>query len=149
MSAQRRRDTQAELAVRRVLHRRGLRYRVNRPLLGGSRRRADVTFPTERVVVFVDGCFWHCCPDHQTWPKTNSDWWADKLRRNVARDRETDDQLSAAGWAVIRVWEHEDPGSAADRIESVVRERRRPSRRPPGRSPEGDPSKVPTCVGGP
>lgn len=98
--------------------------------------------------MFVDGCFWHCCPTHQTWPKTNTDWWADKLRRNVTRDRETDDQLGAAGWAVIRVWEHEDPGSAADRIESVVRERRRPSRRRPGRSPEGDPSKVPTSVGG-
>lgn len=121
MSKQRRRDTDAELRLRRLLHARGLRYRVDKPLPWMPRRRADVMFPTERIVVFVDGCFWHGCPDHKTLPKNNAAWWATKLARNIARDRETDALLAAHGWRVLRVWEHENPTSAADRVEVAVR----------------------------
>ena len=109
--------------MRRLLHARGLRYRVDTPLSGLPRRRADLTFPSKCVAVFVDGCFWHGCPEHGTQPKTNDAWWADKLRRNVARDRETDEHLTKQGWLVIRVWEHEDVISAADRVEASVRSR--------------------------
>jgi DNA mismatch endonuclease (patch repair protein) len=81
------------------------------------RRRADVVFTRARVAVFVDGCFWHRCPEHSTIPTANRAWWIDKLDANVTRDRDTDAQLGAAGWLVIRVWEHEDPVRVADRIE--------------------------------
>src|SRR5262249_18136328 len=70
-------------------------------------------FPTARVVVFVDGCFWHACPQHATYPKVNTELWRDKLRRNQQRDAETDERLADDGWLVIRVWEHEDPSAAA------------------------------------
>jgi len=121
MSRQRRRDTDAEMGLRRLLHARGLRYRVNRPLPGMPRRRADLTFPSQRVVVFVDGCFWHGCPEHKSEPKNNAAWWAAKLRRNIERDCESDSHLSKLGWTVVRIWEHEDPEGAADRVESAVR----------------------------
>ncbi|MFF0815257.1 very short patch repair endonuclease [Rhodococcus sp. NPDC003318] len=123
MSAQRRRDTVPELALRRELHRRGRRYRVDRAPLPGIRRRADLVFPVAKVAVFVDGCFWHRCPVHATAPKNNAQWWADKLDANVVRDRDTDARLTAAGWAVVRVWEHEDPITAADAVEMVLRSR--------------------------
>ncbi|WP_460528682.1 very short patch repair endonuclease [Flindersiella endophytica] len=123
MSAQRRRDTEVEMSLRRLLHARGLRYRVNAPIPGFPRRRADVTFTAKQVAVFVDGCFWHGCPQHGTQPKANEAWWAEKLRGNVARDRETDQHLRELGWIVIRIWEHEDAASAADRVEAVVRSR--------------------------
>ncbi|SMF19394.1 T/G mismatch-specific endonuclease [Cellulosimicrobium cellulans J34] len=77
-------------------------------------------FPTARVAVFVDGCFWHSCPEHATQPKTNPEWWREKLARNVARDRATDNELLNAGWTVVRIWEHEDPVVAADRVESFL-----------------------------
>ena len=121
MSRQRRRDTDAELILRRLLHSRGLRYRVDQPIPGLPRRRADVTFSRQCVAVFVDGCFWHCCPEHKTVPVANGAWWATKLRQNVERDRATDAHLAGLGWTVIRVWEHEDPKLAADRIEQAVR----------------------------
>lgn len=121
MSRQRRRDTGAEMALRQLLHSRGLRYRVNAVLPGMPRRRADLTFPAQRVVVFVDGCFWHGCPEHKTKPKNNAAWWASKLKGNVERDCETDAHMSKLGWTVVRIWEHEDPGSAADRVEAAVR----------------------------
>lgn len=121
MAAQRRRDTRPELQLRRILHSRGLRYRVDAMLPGLPRRRADLTFPTRRLVVFVDGCFWHGCPEHKTAPKNNASWWATKLARNVERDRETDAYLADLGWRVLRIWEHEDPGRAADRVEAAVR----------------------------
>jgi DNA mismatch endonuclease (patch repair protein) len=120
MVSTRRRDTGAEVAVRRHLHARGLRYRVDYKL-PGMRRRADVVFPRERISVFIDGCFWHGCPEHRTWPKSNGQWWRDKLERNVARDRDTDERLRAAGWTVIRIWEHEGPEEAAGRIADAVR----------------------------
>lgn len=125
MRRQKRSGTTPEIAIRRVLHARGLRYRVDRSLdLTGLRRRADLTFVSARVVVFVDGCFWHGCPEHATKPKNNATWWRDKLAANAARDRDTDARLEAAGWTVVRVWEHEDPDSAATKIEAVVREPR-------------------------
>lgn len=120
MSAQRRRDTAPELALRRELHRRGRRYRVDRAPLPGMRRRADLVFPRARVAVFVDGCFWHRCPRHATSPKNNAAWWATKLDGNVARDRDTDERLAAAGWTVVRIWEHEDPVTAADAVEVAL-----------------------------
>ena len=123
MSRVRRRDTGAELAIRRELWSRGLRYRVDMAIPGIGRGRPDITFPRARVVVFVDGCFWHCCPDHGTFPKTNREWWRVKLQKNVRRDRAADDALKQAGWEVIRIWEHEDPAVGASRVEAVVRSR--------------------------
>ncbi|MGI8434311.1 MAG: very short patch repair endonuclease [Nocardioidaceae bacterium] len=121
MQRQKRAGTSPEVAIRRLLHARGLRYRVDRPLdLAGVRRRADLTFVGARVVVFVDGCFWHGCPDHATAPKSNAEWWQDKLAANVARDRDTDARLEGSGWTVLRVWEHEDPRAGADRISAAV-----------------------------
>lgn len=93
-------------------------------MLPGLRRRADVVFGPARVAVFVDGCFWHGCPVHATWPKANSDYWREKIETNRLRDRDTDQRLAAAGWLVVRVWEHERPEEAAQRIEAVVRSRR-------------------------
>ena len=116
-------DTAPELAVRRELHRRGLRYRVEAKVLPSLRRRADIAFTRARVVVFIDGCFWHDCPIHGTKPKANADFWADKLAANVARDRDTDKRLEAAGWLVVRAWEHEKPAEVADHLEAVVRGR--------------------------
>ncbi|MEV2225184.1 very short patch repair endonuclease [Nocardia vinacea] len=120
MARQRRTGTRPELALRRELHRRGLRYYVDRAPLRGQRRRADLVFPRLRVAVYVDGCFWHRCPQHATDPKNNAQWWADKLSGNVARDRATDAALAAEGWLVIRVWEHENAVVAADRIQTVL-----------------------------
>lgn len=120
MSRQRRRDTAPELALRRELHRRGLRFFVDRAPLPGMRRRADLVFPRRKVAVYVDGCFWHRCPLHATAPKNNARWWADKLDANVRRDRDTDSALTAAGWTVVRVWEHENVPDAADRVQHAV-----------------------------
>lgn len=120
MSRQRRRDTAPEVALRRELHRRGLRFYVDRAPLPGVRRRADLVFPRRRVAVYVDGCFWHRCPIHATDPKNNAQWWADKLAGNVERDRDTDARLAATGWTVIRVWEHEDPIAAATRVADAL-----------------------------
>ena len=121
MSRVRNRDTAAEMALRRELHRRGLRYRVNFKIPGLGRTRPDIAFTRQKIAVFVDGCFWHRCPEHATFPKANAEWWAKKLDVNVRRDREIDDALREAGWTAVRVWEHEDPAEAADRIESLVR----------------------------
>jgi DNA mismatch endonuclease, patch repair protein len=118
-----RRDTRPELALRRLLHARGLRYRVDRVVLTGMRRRADLVFGAARVVVFVDGCFWHGCPEHATWPAHNAGFWREKIETNRLRDRDTDERLATAGWKVERVWEHEDVGAAADRIERLVLQR--------------------------
>lgn len=124
MKRQARRNTKPEMALRRELHRLGLRYRVERKILPGVQRRADVAFIGARVAVFVDGCFWHSCPQHATHPKANADWWSEKLARNVIRDRDTDRQLEGAGWAVVRMWEHEDPAAVAQRIQLLVEQRR-------------------------
>jgi DNA mismatch endonuclease, patch repair protein len=124
MQRQGRRDTKPELALRRELHRLGLRYRVDHAIIPGVRRRADVVFTRARVAVFVDGCFWHGCPDHGTKPKANAVWWAEKLAANQRRDRETNEKLCTAGWNVIRVWEHDNMRLAAERIRAQVGHRR-------------------------
>ena len=113
----------------------GFRYRVDYQLPGIPRRRADIVFPKQRVAVFVDGCFWHRCPDHATFPKTNAEWWRAKLARNWERDRETDQLLIANGWRVVRVWEHE---SLADALEAVRHSLEEP-REEPGRGVVGRP----------
>ncbi|MGY0235071.1 very short patch repair endonuclease [Longispora urticae] len=123
MSRQRRRDTAPELALRKLVHKRGLRYLVD-AALPGMRRRADMLFPRLRIAVFVDGCFWHSCPLHGTTPKTNTIWWTQKLSTNVARDRDTDERLAAEGWLVIRIWAHEAVEEAACRVEDAVQSRR-------------------------
>ena len=120
MTTQRRRDTGLELTVRRALFALGLRYRVDAPILG-LRRRADILFVSARVAVFVDGCFWHACPLHVTWPAANAAWWRAKLLANRRRDRDTDRRLAAVGWKVVRVWEHEDALAATKTIARLVR----------------------------
>ncbi|MGW1213539.1 very short patch repair endonuclease [Streptomyces sp. NPDC002499] len=124
MSRQASKDTGAELAVRRLLHAAGLRYRVEYPVPGMARRRLDVAFTRAKVAVLIDGCFWHGCPVHATQPKANAEWWRQKLDRNIARDRETTAHLVAQGWTVLRFWEHEDPDSVAARVSATVERRR-------------------------
>lgn len=119
MARVRGRDTKPELALRRELHRRGRRYFVNRAV-PPTRRRADLVFPRARVAVFVDGCFWHSCPEHLRVPTSNVEYWTAKLERNLQRDRRTDTELEAAGWTVVRVWEHEAPVVGADRVEAAL-----------------------------
>jgi DNA mismatch endonuclease (patch repair protein) len=119
MVRQRRRDTAPEVAIRRLLFAQGFRYRVD-ATLPSMRRRADLLFKTARIAVFVDGCFWHGCPEHGTRPKSNAAWWAGKLDRNIQRDRDTDQRLVADGWTVVRIWEHEPPASAAVKIAGIV-----------------------------
>lgn len=124
MENQARRDTKPELAVRSAVWRRGLRYRVDFAPLPKMRRRADMVFTRAKVAVYIDGCFWHSCPEHATTPKANRDWWIEKLAANVRRDRDTDERLEVAGWTVVRIWEHEGPERAADRIQAAVDGRR-------------------------
>jgi len=127
MRNQRRRDTKPEVTLRSELWRRGLRYRVDVGVTG-RRRKVDIAFTRAKVAVFVDGCFWHHCPEHGTLPKANRAWWTEKLESNKSRDRDTDAKLDAAGWLVIRVWEHEEPATAADRVEAAVLAHRSGSR---------------------
>ncbi|MEU0033205.1 very short patch repair endonuclease [Streptomyces sp. NPDC006333] len=123
MSRQASKDTNAELAVRRLLHAAGLRYRVEYPVPGMARRRIDVAFTRAKVGVLIDGCFWHGCPEHATRPKANAEWWRQKLDRNMARDRETTEHLTAQGWIVLRFWEHEAPEDVVVRVKAVVEQR--------------------------
>jgi DNA mismatch endonuclease, patch repair protein len=116
MSRQRRRDTTPEVELRKKLHHLGLRFRVNFPVPGLSRRTIDIAFTRKKIAVFVDGCFWHVCPQHGTWPATNEEWWRTKLLGNAKRDRETDDLLVGLGWHVLRVWEHENVEVAVQRV---------------------------------
>lgn len=121
MQANRGRDTGPELALRSILHARGLRFRVNQPLPFDRRRRADVTFTRARLYVFVDGCFWHGCPEHYIAPKTRSAFWAEKVEGNRVRDADTRMRLEQAGARVLRFWEHQDPSEAADVVEAAYR----------------------------
>lgn len=121
MLGNRSRDTRPELAIRRLLHKSGLRYRVASRPLAALRRTADVVFTRAKVAVFIDGCFWHGCEQHSKPPGTNSDYWSPKIEGNRRRDADTDEQLRAAGWTVIRVWEHDNPVEVAARITAAVR----------------------------
>ena len=120
-----RRDTMPEIALRRALHARGMRFRKDLPIRTPQRLvRPDIVFTRARVAVFVDGCFWHCCPEHGNTPRANTGYWQPKLARNVARDRAVDAALAAAGWLVVRAWEHEQPEAVAVSVEATVREAR-------------------------
>lgn len=126
MQSNRRRDTKPELAVRSELHRRGFRYRVDHPIrIEGERPiRPDVVFVKARVAVFVDGCFWHGCPEHGTLPKeTNRSYWVEKIRQNRARDERHQQLLESNGWIVIRSWTHEPSAEVADRVERALLQR--------------------------
>ena len=124
MAKVRKKGTEAELALRRELFRRGLRYRVGFQVLKRPGRVADVAFPGFKIAVFVDGCFWHGCPEHATWPKQNADFWRHKIETNRARDAETDVKLRAIGWKVLRISEHEPPAAAAESVFRLVVESR-------------------------
>jgi len=104
-----------EMALRRELHARGLRYTLRHK---GLPARPDLVFTRARIAVFVDGCFWHRCPEHGTQPKNNHDWWAAKLDANVERDRRQDTALTEAGWLPLRFWEHQDPAACADTVQA-------------------------------
>ena len=120
MQGNRSRDTKPEMAVRSAVHRRGIRFRVSARPQPELARTADLVLRKTRIAVFVDGCFWHGCPDHHTQPATNSRYWADKIARNVERDSETTAYLQQTGWTVLRFWEHEDPEAVADQVQQAV-----------------------------
>lgn len=112
------------MVLRRELFRRGLRYRVQLRVPGNRRRTIDVALTRVKVAVFVDGCFWHGCPEHGVRPTTNAEWWRWKIERNQTRDADTTRLLEEQSWAVLRFWEHEAIDIAADRVEALVRARR-------------------------
>lgn len=116
----RQKGTRAEIGLRKALHAKGLRYRLQVPILAGLRRTADIVFPRARIAIFVDGCFWHGCPEHCSWPKRNADFWREKIEANRSRDADTDRRLNALGWTTVRLWEHEDPGEVANWIAALV-----------------------------
>lgn len=121
MRRMKRSGTKPELALRSALHRRGLRLVVDRAPPGTNRRRrVDVLLRGTRIALFIDGCFWHSCPVHGQLPRANRSWWRLKLRGVALRDRDTDERLAEAGWLVVRVWEHEDPAEAAERVLELV-----------------------------
>jgi DNA mismatch endonuclease (patch repair protein) len=124
MQGNRSRDTRPEARVRSALHARGLRFRKHVKPLRDLRCQADVVFTRERVAVFIDGCYWHGCPEHYTAPSTNPAFWQTKVERNMARDRRNERVLYGAGWLVIRAWEHEPVEQVASRIEAAVARRR-------------------------
>ena len=124
MQSNKGRDTRPELALRKAAHALGLRYRVSARPLPSVRRTADMVFPKAKVAVFLDGCFWHGCPEHHTKSATNAAYWAEKVKRNRERDAETDGLLTAEGWLAIRIWEHEIPSHAAQMIATIVASRR-------------------------
>lgn len=123
MSVAARQDTAPEVSLRKELHRRGFRYRVVFPVPGVPRRSIDIAFTKAKLAVFLDGCYWHGCPDHGTRPKANAEWWRSKLAANRERDVDTDNLLEHAGWTVLRIWEHVDPIDAADCVTVALRGR--------------------------
>jgi DNA mismatch endonuclease (patch repair protein) len=122
MAANRRRDTKPEMKIRSLLHRLGYRFRVDFPIAVSGRRpvRADIAFTRKQVAVFIDGCFWHGCPEHWRPPKSNERYWVAKITRNRERDQLTDELLRAKGWKSVRVWEHEDAGRAIEAVEAAL-----------------------------
>ncbi|MBB5864996.1 very short patch repair endonuclease [Xanthomonas sp. 3058] len=120
MAKVRQTGTDAELALRQEMYRIGLRYRIDYEVLRKPRRVADVAFPGRRIAVFVDGCFWHGCPEHATWPKQNAEFWREKIEANQRRDADTNDRLRSLGWTVLRFWSHESPTEAAQTVAQLV-----------------------------
>jgi DNA mismatch endonuclease, patch repair protein len=120
MSKVRQTGTAAEVALRRELYRNGLRYRVDFSVLKRPRRVADIVFPSLGIAIFVDGCFWHGCPDHASWPKKNADFWRSKIEANRLRDADTNFRLEEIGWTVLRFWAHESPIDAAETVTRLV-----------------------------
>jgi DNA mismatch endonuclease, patch repair protein len=121
MRSNRRVDTAPEIAIRRLLHASGLRFRKDLRLVTDEvRTSADIVFPRQRLAVFVDGCFWHGCPEHGRMPTRNADYWQAKIARNRERDERVTRGLSAAGWRVLRLWEHESPEDAAARVREAL-----------------------------
>ena len=125
MARVRQKGTRCEIGLRKALHAKGLRYRLHVPLLTKPRRIVDIVFPSARLAVFVDGCFWHGCPEHASWPKSNADFWREKIETNRSRDLDTNQRLAALGWETVRIWEHEDATEAANRIAELVDARRK------------------------
>lgn len=142
MQGNRGRDTAPELRVRRLLHSQGLRYRVDYPLPFDKRRRADIVFTKQKLAIFIDGCFWHACPDHYVEPRANHAYWKTKCAQNVTRDRDTEARMQALGWTVKRFWEHADAGEVVQQIREALEglraagERLRHPRTPAPDSPE-------------
>jgi DNA mismatch endonuclease (patch repair protein) len=122
MAKVRQKGTGVEVDLRRELYRSGLRYRVGYVVLKRPRRVADVAFPGLKIAIFVDGCFWHGCPKHGTWPKQNAEFWRNKIETNRSRDKDTNVRLEAIGWKAVRVWEHESPVTATKTISRLVAE---------------------------
>lgn len=120
MRANRKRDTSPELRLRQQVHQLGLRYQLGRRIAAQPPVTPDLVFARAKVAVFVDGCFWHGCPDHGVQPRTNSDYWGPKIQMNKDRDQRVDRGLQALGWQALRIWEHEDPVEAAVRVRSAV-----------------------------
>jgi len=121
MRGNRRSDTKLEVRVRSELHRRGLRFRKQLLITAGDIRvRADVAFPRQGLAVFLDGCFWHRCPEHGNSPRANSSYWATKLDHNVERDRKVIAALDSTGWTVLRIWEHEPANVAANQVQTTL-----------------------------
>lgn len=116
MSSTQAKNNAGERKLRSALHERGLRFRLHQQLIPGSRRTVDIVLPSAKIAVFLDGCFWHGCPIHGTWPRKNAEWWREKIDKNRERDQDTNQHLKSAGWLVIRIWEHEDEHIAAKRI---------------------------------
>lgn len=117
MRANRGRDTKPELAIRRELHRTGLRYRVDFRPVPGLRTRPDIVFTRAHLAIYIDGCFWHGCPQHHTKAKSNGAYWRQKIVDNAARDKRNTEALESAGWKVLRFWEHQ----TVDEVVSDVR----------------------------
>jgi DNA mismatch endonuclease (patch repair protein) len=129
MRGNRKRDTRPEVRLRSELHSRGLRFRKDYLIRAPSVRvRVDIAFPRPRLAVFVDGCFWHGCPEHGTVPRSNARYWSAKLARNRERDEFVDECLEAEGWTVFRIWEHAEPVDAASLVEEMLVERSGPER---------------------
>lgn len=120
MAKVRQKGTDAEVALRQEMHRIGLRYRADYEVLKKPRRVADVVFPGRKIAVFVDGCFWHGCPEHASWPKRNAEFWREKIEANRLRDADTNERLRSLGWTVLRFWSHESPTEAARAVARVI-----------------------------
>jgi DNA mismatch endonuclease, patch repair protein len=124
MRANKKRNTGPEIALRRMLFAQGARYRVHLPIrAGGILVRPDIVFPARRIAVFLDGCFWHSCPEHGTNPKVNTSYWGPKLERNRQRDELVTRTLESDGWLVLRIWEHVEASAACSLVVAAVASR--------------------------